>query len=145
MSRSRCLLWIALWKTGPLLLTLPVGNLGRSLLEVGATMWGWGHIWAAQSHESAQSFSLAAANPTNAIPSQDSHGDSAPFCGQIPESPSLERQNSSLLMPLNLSRYTATPCFIIKISFLSSSYRKPFLLKTSENFLHGFFGLKSST
>lgn len=103
-------------------------------------------MWAAQSHGSAQS-SLAAANPTNSIPSQDFHGDSAPSHGQSPESPSLERQNSILLKPLgnlNLSLYTATPCFIIKISFLSSSYTKPFLLRTSENFLPGFFGLISA-
>lgn len=145
MSRSRSLLWITVWKAGPLLLTLTVAKLGRSLLEAGVTMWGWGHMWAAQSHESAQSFSLAAANPTNSIRSQDSRGDSAPIHGQSPESPSLEKQNSSLLMPLNLSLYTATPCFIIKISFLFSSYRKPFLLRTSENFLHVFLGLKSST
>lgn len=105
-------------------------------------------MWVAQSHGSAQSFPLAAANQTNSIPSQDSCCDSAPSHGQSPESPSLERQNSILLMPLgslNLSLYTATPHFIIKISFLSSSYTKPFLSRTSENFLHGFFGLKSST
>lgn len=34
---------------------------------------------------------------------------------------------------------------IIKISFSSFSNTEPFLLMTSQHFLHGFFGLESST
>lgn len=104
-------------KAVPLLLPLPVAKLGRSLL---ATMWVWDNVGNPVPWECPVLLS-GSSKPNKLYTFTRSHGDYAPSHGQSPESPSLERQNSILLMPLgnlNLSLYTATPHFIIKIFFI---------------------------